>query len=615
MANYRPSVPRFMTSSTRATSDFEAKLDSTHSSSLPKEPRSTSTLGGMTPIIIPSLDSHVENSRTDTDYGDESSNYGSDFSADEELLLQDLVTSFSTPIIPATASVPLQRENIFIKSIKDDECFEKGRNSGGAGEPRTQSWSTTVLGGDCPRFSSLPPPDIIPQRPRLWKTGKRKSDSQVESSDSRQKLRAMSAEPILENVSGPAIAMGNFDTRSPIKRFRTAPKKPLSVTDLVSPAWCELQYWYNLTRFGKKPRTVEMKAGSRIHEKLEAQVHEVIPVEVQTKEDAWGLKIWNVIQGLKTLREIGITRELEVWGAVDGHLVNGIIDQLDYICPNEELEESSPSSEKQTSRKSKSKKKEKLSPLDSQKSIAEFLTSNGGTILEYPSVKQLPRKIYLTDVKTRRSNPKARSRSLPSGAAIRPTYFQLMLYRQFLCDLVSGSFSPDIIFSRFKINPELPFTDSFIAQIGSLEEIFYNAPESLSGSSIDVSSQDSMSVILTHNSLSKLWSFLEHQFSLTFPAGADSIGHVLQAEYRDQTTSEVIGSNNFRYDEDMLSNYIKDEMQWWNGERPAKGVEVEEAYKCGVCDFADECDWRKGKIEEMIEKKRMRERGRNKSTI
>lgn len=80
-----------------------------------------------------------------------------------------------------------------------------------------------------------------------------------------------------------------------------------------------------------------MKQGTTIHKTLEDEVHTTVSVEVATKEDALALRIWNIIQGLCTLREFGMTRELEVWGLVDGELVNGVIDQLSYECPDPSL--------------------------------------------------------------------------------------------------------------------------------------------------------------------------------------------------------------------------------------------------------------------------------------
>ena len=46
-------------------------------------------------------------------------------------------------------------------------------------------------------------------------------------------------------------------------------------------------------------------------------------------------------------------------------------------------------------------------------------------------------------------------------------------------------------------------------------------------------------------------------------------------------------------------------MQWWRGDRPAQGVEIEEAFKCRSCDFADDCEWRLKKVDEAKEKLRL----------
>ena len=46
------------------------------------------------------------------------------------------------------------------------------------------------------------------------------------------------------------------------------------------------------------------------------------------------------------------------------------------------------------------------------------------------------------------------------------------------------------------------------------------------------------------------------------------------------------------YDPEILSAYLSSEMAWWNGAREAKGVEMEEAFKCNMCEFAPSCGWR-----------------------
>lgn len=395
------------------------------------------------------------------------------------------------------------------------------------------------------------------------------------------------AETVMEDVV--------LDMRSPLERFRTQPKKALSVTDLVSPAWCELQYWYTLTKHGRKRRTPAMKQGSAVHQKLEDQVHTTVRVDVQTKEDAWGLRIWNVIQGLRTLRGTGLTRELEIWGTVDGLVVNGVIDELSYVCPNVDLEDSL--------QKSVAKK----DPPPDQATISQFFKAAGGqSIAEATRSKRRSqsKKVYLCDVKTRGV------KSLPSGPAFRPTKVQLMLYHRLLAALATNTIDFSILTARYGLDDTKVFSDSFLAQVGSLnDEFFYDAPETHNSQESEPSwSQDSMTTLLAHNNLSALWSLMISEFQMTLPDGVDSLGKVLKAEYRSRDTGEIIGSKEFAMDDDDLTTYIEYEMEWWKGEREAKGVAVAEAFKCRSCDYADDCEWRLKKVEEAKEKVRMSRR-------
>ena len=333
-----------------------------------------------------------------------------------------------------------------------------------------------------------------------------------------------------------------------------------------------------------------MKQGSAVHKVLEEQVHQTVPVDIISKEDAWGLRIWNIIQGLKTLRETGMTRELEIWGTVNGLVVNGVIDELSYNCPDRELEEAA----------SKDKKIQSF-PAD-QATITDFLggsslENNGGNIFQNLRSRQKASKIYLTDVKTRGL------KSIPRGPSFRPTLMQLMLYHRLLSDLATNKVDADIVFDRYGLDSSAQFSDSFIAQIGSLNETFEDVPSSSESDALP-STQDSMTVLLSHNSLRSLWTLMISEFAHTMPLGVRSIGDVLKAEYRNAADGEVMGAKTFLYDDKLMQEYLDDEMRWWKGERGAKGVCVEEAYKCGYCEFADECGWRKNKIEEATENMR-----------
>ncbi|KAF7884794.1 hypothetical protein EAF00_010612 [Botryotinia globosa] len=403
------------------------------------------------------------------------------------------------------------------------------------------------------------------------------------------------------------------DTRSPLERFRTAPKKPLSVTDLVSPAWCELQYWYTLTKRGRRKQTPAMKQGSAVHKVLEDQVHRSVQIEIQTKEDAWGLRIWNVIQGLRTLRETGQTRELEIWGTIDGLVVNGIIDELSYICPDVEMELSLLGKTEEKGQK-KSKKKKKSPPTD-QISISDiFKGMEGSSISEATQIemRKQSNKVYICDVKTRGV------RTLPNDAAFRPTRVQLMLYHHLLGNLATNSVDFSVLAARYRLDTSKAFSDAFIAQVGSMNEdddgVYHDALEEQDDSASS-STQDSMSVLLAHNNLNALWSVMISGFQITFPDGAGSLGRILKTEYRSRDDGEIVGIKTIPMDNEELNSYLEEELRWWKGEREAKGVQLDEAFKCRSCDFAEGCEWRLQKVVEATEKARMQKKRGKKSVV
>ncbi|KAI4167800.1 MAG: hypothetical protein LQ343_006932 [Gyalolechia ehrenbergii] len=521
---------------------------------------------------------------------DASSDYGSDFTPDEEDILSSLLAQ-----APAT---PREDSGLILTNIEDDESPQRARIPHAHEDYHQQSVRNSIA----EQTAYLPIEIADSSNPT----------ADVEDPESRSRRdrheRSVSIEapvnppPVAPEPEGP-------DLRSPLERFRSRPMKPLSVTDLVSPSWCELQYWFTLTKHGKKKRTPAMKQGSAVHKTLEEEVHRTVAVDIATKEDAWGLRFWNIIQGLRTLRETGMTRELEVWGVLDGLVVNGVIDELSYICPDRELEATEITATNIPS------------PLPAnQKSIVDFLSPNGSqtfsqdnfgaaTRSSRPSSKEVSR-IYVTDVKTRNTS------FVPRGASFRPTTMQLMLYRRLLTNMATNNVDTNILFSHYRLQPDQSFTDGFIAQIS---EMYYDAPSDPSQTSdSDLPSStpeynyDTVDLLLSHNSLNQLWSLMMREFHATFPHGEKSIGNVLQAEYRNALDGLVMGSRAFLYDKKTLDTYVEEELRWWRGERPAVGVCIEEAYKCGICEFAEECGWRKGKIEEAREKMRMgRERRRS----
>lgn len=379
------------------------------------------------------------------------------------------------------------------------------------------------------------------------------------------------------------------DTRSPLERFRTPPKKPLSVTDFVSPAWCELQYWYSLIKFGRTRRTPAMKRGSSVHKELEEQVHVTVPVDVQTREDHWGLRLWNVIQGLRTLRVTGMTRELELWGVVDGEVVNGVIDELSYTCPDSDLEAMLEGTAEHKGRGAD------VTP--DQTTLEEFFKSQSSQGSNHSVAQRDQHKIYLMDVKTRGS------KYPPKGPSLRPTHMQLMLYRKLLADLASNQVSADIVFDRYRVDSSKEFSESLIQQLAGIEGNIDGDADDEEYAPIESATQTAVE-LLQHNSLERLWQLMMQEFQATMPRGGDSISKVLKVEYRKSGNGEFITARTFEHKDTEIDQYVADEMMWWRGQRPAKGVEVEEAFKCQMCDFAENCEWRMNKVEEATMKHR-----------
>ncbi|KAF4995805.1 hypothetical protein FGRMN_4867 [Fusarium graminum] len=392
----------------------------------------------------------------------------------------------------------------------------------------------------------------------------------------------------------PPAADESEDGRSPLQRFRSYPKRPLTVTDLTSGAWCELQYWYTLTRLpgGRRTRTAAMKQGSKIHQKLEDEVHPTVQIDITSKEDAFGLKLWNLVQGLRTLRETGLTRELEVWGMVDENLVNGIIDSVSHENPNPEFEAELSSQESGANQR--------------QSSLTDyfpFKTTN--------HTKHSQPKVYLADVKTRGSLTPV------SNAQIRPAKIQLLLYHRFLSDMAAGKLDFIKVFRRYGLNPDDTFSDTFIAQVGSLhDEIFVDASETETDFTQDDRSSSFQSFssagpdLLQYQTLRELIPLVRHELELAFPQGENSLGHMLRVQYVHRSDGREIDLHDFPVSHQALETYLSDYMEWWKGRRNAKGVDIEEAFKCGTCEFASDCSWRQSMDDERLQKARTQQKMR-----
>ncbi|XXG99509.1 hypothetical protein Hte_005848 [Hypoxylon texense] len=527
----------------------------------------------MASTVAPILDRHSSGE----------SDYGSDFSVGEEdivnQLLEGLGSKTASPTIPtSTTSSPTQsletqdrRYAPHLRSHFENSLPGKAKN--------------TAIQPAAPTPPSLPLGDV--QYPDI---------SHALPSTQPEDAPGPKSEPV-ESWK---------DSRSPLQRFRSFPKKPLTVSDLASGAWCELQYWYTLTTLpgGRKTRTAAMRGGTRVHQTLEDEVHTTIKVNIATKEEAFALRLWNVIQGLRTLRDTGMTRELEVWGTIEGQIINGIIDEVSDESPNAAFEQELNLS--QLSRGFLTAHSNQQAP------ITDFLEPHG-------------KRFYLTDVKTRGSD------RLPTGAALRPARVQLFLYHRLLGNMASGVVDFTTILDRYGLRGDVLFSDAFMAQIGNLhDEIFYDADsdfgESPSNPRSPYTGHDTAKSpdttpnrpsntpqhdLIRYRSIAQILPLLQSELRDTFPRGPASLGNLLAVQYRHRDDGRILGNNAFPNDPEALDAYIKQNLQWWRGERDADGVSIEETYKCRSCEFAESCQWRKDKEAEFLQKKRSTTRARS----
>lgn len=342
-----------------------------------------------------------------------------------------------------------------------------------------------------------------------------------------------------EDPADVARGLEKDDTRSPYERYRSR-RKALSVTDLVSAVWCEQQFEYTLQQ-GFKTRTPQMKKGTDVHRVLEEQVHTVVEVrQVKTKEDKWGLKLFNMYQGLCTLEETGLTRELPVFGFMDDIFVQGVVDEITYVDPETRLAEiSSPTTLKGEPRKRPMLDAAKVQ-LEHSKNLLDTIPLVGN------------RTAYISDTKTRAS------RSVPTASQSRATALQLMLYRNLLLGMRNGDVDFAKFLDWFELDGSQTFSDGFVAEIAGIEGSL------------------SLEKLLENNSLWGLWLLLQEKLAVSM----DSLGTALGVSYRTQTDGALIRFTVMRHDAAQLNRHMESTMRWWNGNRGTVGVEIEEAWKC-----------------------------------
>ncbi|KAF9650332.1 hypothetical protein BDM02DRAFT_3185538 [Thelephora ganbajun] len=257
-----------------------------------------------------------------------------------------------------------------------------------------------------------------------------------------------SAEVVSPSAPSPRSPM----PEPPYYAFRSG--KSLSVSDLIGPLWCELQYEYRQRQgWGLKvkdrPQTFVsregntivashsiasnneniLKAGRVVHRRLEREIRPPqVRVDIETPEEYWATRLINMLDCLVDLAKYGFCREMPVFGLTHDHIVSGIIDEISI----ENVQKPTDGS-----------------PITNSRALQRFL--------------------HVSDTKTRDTS------TIPSERNSTQARTQLMLYHR----LLSGLTQPpsdlnlkvhhldfDVFWLRVGVDPYEPFSDGFCEQTG-----------------------------------------------------------------------------------------------------------------------------------------------------
>ncbi|XP_047416913.1 exonuclease V [Sciurus carolinensis] len=187
-------------------------------------------------------------------------------------------------------------------------------------------------------------------------------------------------------------------------------------------------------------------------------------------------------------------------------------------------------------------------------------------------------ELELTELKTRRRP------MLPLEAQKKKDCFQVRLYKFIFDAMVQGKVTPESLIHHTKLCPDKPLGPSVLrhAQQG--------------GFSVKTLG-DLMELVFLSLTLSDL-----------------PVIDILKIEYIHQETATVLGTEIVAFEEKEMRDKVQHYMAYWMGHREPQGVDVEEAWKCRTCNYADICEWRKGSgvlsstLEPQTKKKQMNRR-------
>ncbi|KAH6917068.1 exonuclease V a 5' deoxyribonuclease-domain-containing protein [Coprinopsis sp. MPI-PUGE-AT-0042] len=467
-------------------------------------------------------------------------------------------------------------------------------------------------------------------------------------------------------------------------------KKILSVSDLVGPAWCEVQYDYGLRQKRSRPikdrptsfktskgkeitikkqvaaqNDVRTKQGQAVHKELEREIRaEEVKVNIASEEERWGLRLVNMMACFRIMQLEGFTREMPVFGIVNGETVTGIIDEIrQEPCTKKRL---SPSPERKPS-----PKRRRGSPSNTHLLDEDWLPTSSHR-QDKARQRSEQYKLFVVDTKTRSVD------WLPPEEDTYQSRLQVMLYRRLLSSLLSLETPFDFrdFWWQVGVDSTVEFSTLFLTQSGllfsntdhptttldglaeewrsmvadsgvvevdpNLELIYRLQPKGTNwkgkwssgmasrASAVNQEQQDLAKAIAASlapsvpsipgssteqaNGVGEIDEELQKALYESLkptpttegpppPAinGAPATPEIAASSDNSVTTFKTIGTKQFLYDDAMLQGHLDSVLEFWKGLRQPVGVPPNLARRCEFCEYKEGCEWREERASEFVQ--------------
>ncbi|CAM1301367.1 EXO5 (predicted) [Pycnogonum litorale] len=169
-------------------------------------------------------------------------------------------------------------------------------------------------------------------------------------------------------------------------------------------------------------------------------------------------------------------------------------------------------------------------------------------------------ELEIVELKTRSSSSK------PGSSIQRMNDFQVMLYKLMFDDLILNKIQKEDIAAILNLNLQKKFG----------EDIKKN---------------------VANQNIVNLDRLLSHLFdTMSF---STSINRIL-IDYVSQDDEQTMSLHEVQFNLEWLEKKFKYFVEFWNGNRNEQGVDIEDAWKCNICDYRRSCAWRASKSEDCI---------------